>query len=300
LKKQRQIVDKVLRTLDQHELSTIPSILVHLLKLCRDPKSSASDLAAICKMDKSTSARLLRAANSVYFAASNRDRIDSIRDAIVRVGFCQSEEIILSATVSPLMKTNRPINDYTSTALWRHSIAVGVAARLIFTQRFGLGILDPFMAGLLHDLGIAVENQFLMQEGFEKALVHRFEHQSLLIEEEMRHLGTNHEEIGEAVARRWNFPDHLIAVMGRHHNMSAGGDNYISLLHVIRLAEYLCFTQTQGYADFSEPYATELYESKTALGIDDHLLEWVFNELSKEMSNLVNLGWFTELRLKFH
>jgi HD-like signal output (HDOD) protein len=298
--KQNPILDKVLQTLDRHELSTVPSILVHLLKVSRDPKSSASDLAAICEMDKSTSARLLRAANSVYFATSNRDRIDNIRDAIVRVGFGQSEEIILSATVSALMKTNRTINDYTSTALWRHSIAVGVAARLIFTKRFGLGILDPFMVGLLHDLGIAVENQFLMQEGFEKALVHRFENQSLLIEEEMRHLGTNHEEIGEAVARKWNFPNHLIVVMGHHHNLSPEGDNYISLLHVIRLAEYLCFKQMQGYADFSEPYASELYESKTVLGITDQLLEWVFNELSKEMNNLVNLGWFTEMKLKFH
>ena len=157
------------------------------------------------------------------------------------------------------------------------------------------------MAGSLHDLGIAVENQFLIQEGFEKALVHRFENQSLLIQEEMRDLGTNQMRKsarlwrGDAISRH-----HLIAVMGRHHNMSAGGNNYISLLHVIRLAEYLCFLQTQGYAYFSEPYAAELYESKTALGIDDHLLEWVFNELSKEMNNLVNLGWFTELRLKFH
>ena len=101
LKKQRQILDKVLRTLDQHELSTIPSILVHLLKLCRDPKSSASDLAAICKMDKSTSARLLRAANSVYFATSNRDRIDSIRDAIVRVGFTNRRKLFCPPRFPP-------------------------------------------------------------------------------------------------------------------------------------------------------------------------------------------------------
>jgi len=300
VKKQSQIIDKVLHTLDRHDLSTIPSILVHLHNVSHNPKSSASDLAAICEMDKSTSARLLRAANSVYFATNNRDRIDNIRDAIVRVGFGQSEEIILSATVSAWMKTNRTINDYTSMALWRHSIAVGVAARLIFTKRFGLGIFDPFMAGLLHDLGIAVENQFLMREGFEKALVHRHENRSLLIEEEMRHLGTSHEEIGEVLARKWNFPNHLIAVMGHHHNLSTADNNYINLLHVIRLAEYLCFKQMQGYADFSERYATELYESKTALSIDDHLLEWVFSELSREMGNLVNLGWFTELKLKFH
>jgi HD-like signal output (HDOD) protein len=300
VKKQRQLIDKVLHTLERHDLSTVPSVLVHLHKVSRDPKSSASDLAAICEMDKSTSVRLLRAANSVYFATSNRDRIDNIRDAIVRIGFGQSEEIILSATVSALMKTNNKINDYTSMALWRHSIAVGIAARLIFTKRFGSGVLDPFMAGLLHDLGIAVENQFLMQEGFEMALVHRYENQSLLIEEEMRHLGTNHEEIGEIVARKWNFPNHLIAVMGHHHNLSTADDNYISLLNIIRLAEYLCFKQMQGYADFSEGYAAELYERKTALGIDDQLLEWVFNELSREMSKLVNLGWFTELKLKLH
>lgn len=296
--KKTQIMDKALYALERKELSTIPSILIRLLSLIRDPGTSASDLAKVCGLDQSTSARLLCAANSIYFATENRERIDNVQDAIVRIGFNRAGEIILSATVSALLKTNRLIADYTSTSLWRHSIAVAIAARLISTQRFGSNALDPFMAGLLHDLGIAIENQFLLEDGFEMALIRRFENQSLLIEEELRYLGTTHEELGEAIARKWNFPLHLIAAMGHHHNLPPAGDHDLSLLHVIRLAEYVCGKQKQGYCDFSEAYAGFLLESKTVLDIDDDLLERVFHGMTNEMSNLVNLGWFNELRLK--
>ncbi len=295
---QRHHLDKILQGLAHHEISTIPSILTRLLGVSRDPKAHAADLAAVCELDKATSARLLRAANSVYFATENRDRVDSIKDAIVRIGFGVAEEIILSATVSALMKSSTAIADYTASALWKHSIAVAIAARLIYNQRFRRGSIDPFITGLLHDLGIAIAHQFLYEDGFQSAVVQRFEKQSLLADEEEACMGVTHEQIGEAVAKKWNFPQHLVAVIGHHHDMNVQQEDCVAMIHVIRLAEYLCFIQHLGYSDFSEGYATVLLESRTVLNLDDDTLQSLSDQLAKEMGNLESLGWFSELRLK--
>ncbi|MFH0878814.1 MAG: HDOD domain-containing protein, partial [Lentisphaerota bacterium] len=158
--------------------------------------------------------------------------------------------------------------------------------------------LDPFMVGLLHDLGIAIEHQFLFNDGFHLALSQRFEKQSLLADEERICMGVTHEEIGELVARKWNFPSHLVAVIGHHHRMESDHHEFADLLHVVRLAEYLSFKQQHGYCDFSEPYALTLKPSQEALGISDDALLLVSDQLAREMANLVNLGWFSELRIK--
>jgi len=298
VKGKKQNLDKVLQGLERSELSTIPSVLVRLLSVSRDPKAHAGDLATICEMDKSTSARLLRAANSVYFATENRDRVDSLKDAIVRIGFGVAEEIILSSTVSSLLKSSSTIADYSANALWRHSIAVAIASRLLYNSRFSSGNLDAFIMGLLHDLGIAIEHQFLFEDGFQPALLQRFEKQSLLSDEEEACMGVTHQEVGRAVAMKWNFPKHLVDAIGHHHDMDIQDDRNLAAIHVIRLAEYLCFIQHQGYSDFSEAYASILLESREVLSINDESLQAISDQMAREMANLESLGWFSELRLK--
>ncbi len=297
-KSQNKNLDRIIRGLDHQEISTIPSVLSRILTVSRDPKSHAADLASVCEMDKATSARLLRAANSVYYATGNQDRVDNIKDAIVRIGFHTAEEIIMSATVSSLLKTAKGIADYTPTALWRHSIAVAVGCRLIYHHKYGATSKDLFVVGLLHDFGIAIEHQFLSEDGFQDAIVRRFQNESLLAEEERAVMGVTHQEIGELVARKWNFPDHMIAVIGHHHDHDHHDEKYEALLHVIRLAEYMSFKQQQGYADFSGAYAQQLEASRAALGIEPNVIELMSDFMAKEMNNLTNLGWFSELRLK--
>ena len=115
-----------MQQLDGQDLSSIPSVLARILAVSRNPKSNAADLAAVCEMDKASSARLLRAANSVYYATESRYRIDSIKDAIVRIGFSTAEEIIISSKVSSVLKSDAAIDDYSSSSLWKHSVAVGI------------------------------------------------------------------------------------------------------------------------------------------------------------------------------
>jgi HD superfamily phosphodiesterase len=52
------------------------------------------------------------------------------------------------------------IDDYSRAALWKHSVAVALCGKLIYRREFRLRGENIYAAGLLHDIGIIIEDQF--------------------------------------------------------------------------------------------------------------------------------------------
>ncbi|MDD2236533.1 MAG: HDOD domain-containing protein [Kiritimatiellae bacterium] len=283
---------KLVKSLRNERLFTVPSVLTELLRISRDPLADASDLAQIAERDPTISARLLKTSNSAYYGKANHVPVDNITDAIVRLGFRKSEEVIMSATVCAALVTHRSSAEFSMWELWRHSYAVGICNRMLSTRVFDRPDFDPFLAGLLHDIGIIVENQFFYDDGFFRATEARHTNESLLTEEEERFIGLTHEEIGEAVARDWNIPEHIVAVIGHHHKMEEVNPRLRHLLHCTRVSEWICFILKLGYCDFSQPHADELIQSRSFLKLSDADLEVVASGLEEEMKILSGIGWF--------
>lgn len=283
---------KLVRTLRNERLFTVPSVLTELLRISRDPLADASDLARITESDPTISARLLKTANSAYYGKANRAPVDNITDAIVRLGFRKSEEVIMSATVCAALVTHRSSSEFSMWELWRHSYAVGICNRMLSTRVFDRPDLDPFLAGLLHDIGIIVENQYFYDEGFFRATQARHTNESLLTAEEEQFIGLTHEEIGEAIAQDWNIPEHITAVIGHHHNMTEVNPRLRHLLHCTRVSEWICFILKLGYSDFSQAHADELIQSRSILNLSDSDIETVASSLEEEMKALGGIGWF--------
>ncbi|NCC49854.1 MAG: HDOD domain-containing protein [Spartobacteria bacterium] len=290
---------RVLAGLETNEMSTVPVVLSRILSISRAPDSGAEDLARLCEMDKATTARILRAANSIYFAPDIQGRrVDNLRDAIVRIGFRTAEEIALSATISNVFKASRLVGDYSLNNLWKHSMAVGIGNRLLFSRLFPNTGMDAFTAGLLHDMGIALEHQFLAEEGFYEAVQYRHARQSLLVDEEHAAMKTNHQLVGHAVAKKWNFPEHLQAVILHHHDPLLKNIEHENLIHVTRLSEIMCYRLSLGYSDFSDRHLLMLRESMFKLGVDEDFLEHIGRKLVEVLEAYVNIGLFSNLRLK--
>src|SRR5581483_337622 len=64
-----------------NQLAPLPAVALRVLQLAEDQRASASDLASIIATDQAMTAKLLRLANSAYFAAGRE--ITTVRDAIV-------------------------------------------------------------------------------------------------------------------------------------------------------------------------------------------------------------------------
>jgi HD-like signal output (HDOD) protein len=106
---------------------------------------------------------------------------------------------------------------------WRHSLACGIGTRLLAIAKRVPKPDKLFVAGLLHDVGRLV----LFSQGGRKAQ-EIFELRSgaermLLREAEMKVLGFDHAQIGEALLRAWRYPNNLINAVGYHHHPSAAG-----------------------------------------------------------------------------
>jgi len=96
------------------------------------------------------------------------------------------------------------------------SVAVGATNKLI-TNAIGLALPDEaFLAGLIHDLGLVA----IMQSQANKLLeiVQMAKAGIPFRKAEDQVLGTNHQEIGMALAAKWKFPRSFQYVTGYHHN----------------------------------------------------------------------------------
>src|SRR5512138_216642 len=67
------------------KLPTLPALAVRAMQVIEDSDSSARDLATVLSQDQAASARILRVANSAFYALQRK--VLTVKDAIVVLGF---------------------------------------------------------------------------------------------------------------------------------------------------------------------------------------------------------------------
>jgi putative nucleotidyltransferase with HDIG domain len=127
--------------------------------------------------------------------------------------------------------------DFNINSFWGHSIATSVISREI-AKNLGYKILaESFVAGLVHDLGILILNQYFSKE-FDEVVQLSKTNNIPITEAEMKVIGVTHDEVGSWLAQRWNFPKQLIESMRYHHNPSFAVINK-QLAAIVHFAEFL-------------------------------------------------------------
>jgi putative nucleotidyltransferase with HDIG domain len=116
---------------------------------------------------------------------------------------------------------------------------------------------DLLTAALLHDIG---RLQIDGHAGPAPASDEVVTPEQRLRSEQLR-LGTDHAEVGAALAERWQFPDTLVAAIRDHHSARCG------TAAVVRLADTLCH-----YAESRLVAVDELVALAEALGIERQAL----------------------------
>ncbi|KKK62391.1 hypothetical protein LCGC14_3004810, partial [marine sediment metagenome] len=166
---------------------------------------------------------------------------------------------------------------------WRHSICVGVTAKLIAKhRRVDVKLCDEyFMAGLLHDLGkIPLNNRFA--DSYVEAMAVTDREKLPLYQAEEKVLGLNHEEAGKLIVESWKLGRNVIDVVSFHHNQeSYTGDNR-ELVNTISIANYFANTYEIGFS--GDRYPEELPPAlMTDLGIDWDFLEGLEDSVNAEI-----------------
>ncbi len=163
-------------------------------------------------------------------------------------------------------------------------VAVGLCARLI-AQRIGLPeIEDVFLAGLLHDIGIVLEDQYAHQH-FCK-IVRSVAADRSLVEQERDYLAFDHTTLGGRVAELWKFPQGVLNAIHYHHASSSYEEDDKMVVRCVELANVIC--TSKGYSSVGQNLlrATRIAELAIPLPEDGvaSLAEELRNELQKSAS----------------
>jgi len=202
------------------DLPTLPRTVLRITEFINDPRASAKDLARIITDDQVLTARLLKLVNSSFYGF--QQRISTVTDAILMVGFDAIRSLLLTTSVFDLFPSRTTRSRRDQEMLWDHSLACAVGAKTIGAAVRHEKLEELFVGGLLHDIGKIVV-MALRPEDFARVADRVREGRLLISAAEMEVLGCTHADIGRLLAERWNLPPKLVNTIAWHHTPAAGG-----------------------------------------------------------------------------
>jgi putative nucleotidyltransferase with HDIG domain len=282
-------IGKIIQMVDKSEISSTQNVVSGIINVISDPDSSAKDLNDIIQIDPPLTARVLKAANSAYYASPRK--ISEIQHAVIWIGFDIVNEIVLSQKVCEVFNQDETISGYSGISLWKHSVAVALLGKMICRREFGERGENAYVAGLLHDIGIIVENQFLDND-FNTILCKANQEQKNLHTIEYELLGFSHTDIGKMLTEHWGFPQELSIAMENHHNPDEAPPEFSRFASTLYIADYLCQERDIGYCDAPSGDSDLFQRCLERLDVKGYALDLIVNDVEQEIAMMEDHGLF--------
>ncbi len=268
-------------------LPALPLVLQQIQKVMSNPRSSMSQIAMVVAKDQALASRAIRLVNSAYYARANP--VSSVQQAIVTLGLKTLNNLMLGLSVIKMFH-NSEVLGYDPQSFWKHSFGTAILARkLASLTRYQGEIEECFVAGLLHDMGRLVLEQYLHAD-FIKALTLTQGHDSALLVREMEVFGFSHADTGAWLGRAWNIPRQFTIAMEFHHSPESLVESTPAekkMLHLVTAANELCSDgrigasgesrlmtrAVSGFSELTEDMKVRLLE-ETRKEVDSTLEEW--------------------------
>jgi len=212
---------------------SLPTIYEKLDRQINDPLNNLEDIANTLLEDAGLSARLLKLANSVLYSFPSK--VDTVTKAVTIIGTNQLRDLALATSVISLFDgVDSSIIDMEE--FWKHSIAVGIAARVIATYRSEPNVERFYLMGLLHDIGRILMFIQIPESMAEIIKESKTSHQPLY-KLEKKHFGFDHGETGHLLLNEWKLPNVISAAVANHHypTKSIAYNHEAAVIHIADL-----------------------------------------------------------------
>lgn len=265
------------------KLSSPPVIYHRLMEVINHPRGGAHDVAKVIREDTALTARLLRLVNSALFSFPRR--VETVTQAVTVVGTSQVRDLALATSVVSLFQ-DVPPDLVEMDGFWRHSLACGVAARVLAGLRREHNVERFFVAGILHDVGKLVI--YTRIPGQARAVLEEaLDTHALLHQVERTVLGFDHAQVGAALLEQWNLPTSLQEAVHYHH-APGRAQRFPVETAAVHAADIVAIALGLGNGGerFVPPLSPEAWDK---LGIHCDLLPAVLEELDRQYEAAVQL-----------
>jgi HD-like signal output (HDOD) protein len=264
---EQALIDEMLDTFaspDYHP-PMLPEAALRLLTLSRDPNVALSKITGLLQSEPLIAAQVIRIAQSPVY--SGGARILSIDDAVLRLGIKTISLVFAEAAMQAEVFSSETFRAPMQ-ALRRHSTATAHIARKL-AERLGHPGERLYLAGLLHDIGIAAS--LLVAPQLRSATGAAF-----TFEELQTPIHAVHEHAADVLGALWELPQGLRWVLAHHHEFALQ-------THVSPMAAIVCLSSWIASEAGANTIVTESAEDDAAIAAEH--FGW-----GEKLDELVELG----------
>jgi putative nucleotidyltransferase with HDIG domain len=259
-------------------LPTLPEVARKISKMVEDDKTSATELARIISTNTAISERVLRLVNSSFYGFP--DRISSMSNAIIFLGFDVVKSLIICVAVFEMMEKGMP-------GLWEHSLGCTIVSRLIAKKVKGCDPEEISVAGMLHDIGKVVVS-IQLAEDYQEIKKTIAEKKINFLKAEKEVLELTHEDLGGWLAESWHLPAGLREPIACHHYPQQARQAILATA-IVHLADFL--VRAVGHGSGGDPWVPVLnHNAWERLGLSMEDLEEIIFDFCDELESLESEG----------
>jgi putative nucleotidyltransferase with HDIG domain len=194
----------------QTDLPSLPKIYFKFHELVAR-KASFDEIVDLLKNDIAISAELIRRSNSVYFKGFVTN--NSLEQAVARLGYTAIVQVVAELSIRKFFTMRIPKYRSLVENLWKHSISSAYAAEFM-SKLLKLDLeADPFLMGLLHDIGKLALLQ-IIAEMERNGKFNDGIHPIMLV----NILDDYHCQLGAKLLEKWKFAECYIHTALHHHS----------------------------------------------------------------------------------
>ena len=220
----------------------LPVQLASVLELMKDSDVELEEIVCVIKIDPGMTANILKLANSALYGRTGS--VNSLHEAAMRLGLKTLFDLMMLTGMSEGLGKALPGYQLERADLLKHSVFVAIASEELCVE-IGLKAKELyFTAGLLHDVGKIILDEFVQSTQGE--ILEVIGERGLSFQDaEKEVLGLHHAEAGASLLERWSFPKELI-LSTRWHHQPYEVKEHQDLINIVHLAEILAYAEGVG------------------------------------------------------
>ncbi|MBN1647322.1 MAG: HDOD domain-containing protein [Spirochaetales bacterium] len=264
-----------------NKMPSLPTTVAKILEICNNPMTSPADLNKVISLDPVLMGKVMKLINSAYYGLSQE--ITSLVRAIIMLGINTVKNLALSTAVLGTIGKKSDFQTLNMEGFWRHSLCVGVTAKLIAKARKvdTKTLEEYFIAGLLHDIGKIPLNAKLAEDFILAMAASDRDHLPLYVSEE-KLMGINHTGVGRMILQTWKLSENIIEAVTNHHSYLSYEGKYKELVYTIAMANYFASLYEIGFSGdrYPEKAGPEVFQF---LNITMDYLDGIEDQVNKEI-----------------